>query len=106
VAAWEAEVRSLQAAKLATSGDGDDGILCVWRVARAISAVESGVPPWVKAQPFLLFFRGVPWRLRVVALAGRRVLSAAPWKVVFIDDSTVQLVFAASHSLASRHIFW
>jgi hypothetical protein len=40
-------------------------------------------------------WRGVAIDSRVVALARRRVLSAAPWKVVFIDDSTAQLVFAA-----------
>ena len=57
----------------------------------------------MKAQLFLCFleakrseaWRGVAIDSRVVALAGRRVPSAAPWKVVFIDDSTAQLVFAA-----------
>jgi len=90
------------------------------------SAVESvGVGSAVgemKAQLFLCFleaWRGVAIDSRVVALAGRRVLAAAPWKVFFIDDSTAQLVFAAlfqkrkkrtifaaSHSLTSCPMFW
>ena len=56
----------------------------------------------MKAQLFLCFleaWRGVAIDSRVVALAGRRVLSAAPWKAVFIDDSTAQLGFAACKPL-------